>query len=1086
MSNNSEPNINWDPYIQDITSVYITQNKTAEETIQYLRKNHGLQVTLRQFKYKFGGKKHITEKEWTTGIIPAIQKRKQEHKESDVYFHRDKLNPKRVKRGVDRYSAEVSQDIMDLDTSTVIGKSLSDRLCITTPPCHSASSPINPNPEVYQDVTEATLPRTPAQIMHFISPSSLGIASPSRRSCFFLQDDGDSFLFNFDDSPQFLFGTPTAPIEHIPEAHVQGSLDHALARMSSDGLFGSSGVDTLLGVAQFTLIFNLPYFQLKHHIPQNTSSPGIVDHFYSGFSPDGPSSNESFDIPTNTDQPSNDLPSMLAKVIGFPYNGQIADAIPSFVTKLRAVVPERYPGELNTQVEAFSDPSQKPLIFQLFEVAAYFCSNNMLQRSQVVAFAKWVIEHNHAKSLILFLRLRRDMLTVKAFIHSLVEAGASMKKQEFLKQLHAIGAKFDHVAAELVEINDSEFQMFVLSTADPELLKGESGGELLRSVARTQNIEAAEVLIQAGAKVNVSLSDKVPTSPLVEAISYDNFEMVKCLVRAGADVNKGYADHGHTPLSMAVYKENKRLVEYLLDQNVAIEDFVSESLLLQDAKSNNPDIYKLLLKKSGRELEVTTDQLIQAASSDARILLEFLSQHSQVSERMLEEAMVEALVTTKTQAVINFLQHGVDPNGSHIPISNLRPLSAATTLNPLSYGLEYTDLLIHAKADVNIAELEFDYFQDEEFNPVAEKLVDAGLDLTRYGPIAIEEAAKYRNTDVLVLLINKGSSVNSYGHRFTPFQAVALRESLELLQYLFKKGAEVNKPAFPIRGYTALQAAAKACSIEKIQYLLSVGADINAPPAVSGGATALEATVRPEHSDYDSTYEWYDNKNGFAETFIFLRGEGAAANRPDGSNSPLLHYIIERKNTHLLKLALDAGANTNHRWQTRSSSQCERTPLQLAAEKGQVDAVKLLLDYQADPNASPAHHHGKTALQAAASSETACMETVELLLNAGAAINAEPAAIGGISALQGAAIKGHFQIAMLLIEKGAIVNAPPAIKDGRTAIEGAAEHGRLDMVQMLLNAGAVGDVIRKTGFKKAISLARENRHFAVVDLLESH
>lgn len=151
-----------------------------------------------------------------------------------------------------------------------------------------------------------------------------------------------------------------------------------------------------------------------------------------------------------------------------------------------------------------------------------------------------------------------------------------------------------------------------------------------------------------------------------------------------------------------------------------------------------------------------------------------------------------------------------------------------------------------------------------------------------------------------------------------------------------------------------------------------------------------------------------------------------------------------------------------------------------------MDAVKLLLDHQADPNALPAHRHGKTALQAAASSETACMETIELLLNAGAAINAGSAALGGISALQGAAIKGYFQIAMLLIEKGANVNALPAIKNGRTAIEGAAEHGRLDMVQMLLNAGAIGDVIRKTGFKKAISLARENRHFAVVDLLESH
>lgn len=790
---------------------------------------------------------------------------------------------------------------------------------------------------------------------------------------------------------------------------------------------------------------------------------------------------------------------MLAKVIGFPYKGQIADVIPSFVTKLQALVPERYPGELNVQVQALSDPSQKPSIFQLFEVAAYFSSNNMLRKTQAVTFLKWVIEHNHVKHLMLFLRLRRDMLTVKAFLVSLVEAGALVQNKEFLRQLYAIGAKFDHVAAELVEIKDPEFLAFVLSTLDPESLKGEPGGRLLQPVVRTQNIAVAELLIQAGAEVNVSQLAREPTAPLWEAIRCANFEMVKCLVRAGADVNQysfaANAGYAATPLSLAVWKGDKRVVEYLLDQNVAIKGFVRGSPLLQYAAENVPDVYELLLKKSGSVPAVTVGQLVKAADSDARPLLDFLSQHPQVSERMLEEAMVVAMEKRKSRAVVNFLQHGVDPNGSHIPESRKRPLVvAAAALKSLSYSLQYVDLLIHAGADVNIDDLLDQNIWDEGYSPVVSKLINKGLDLTQHGPTAIEKAVHSGNTDVLVLLIDRGVPVNSYGHRLTPFQAVALCQNLELLQYTYRKGAEVNKPAFPVRGYTALQAAAKAHSIEKIQFLLSVGADINAPPAVTGGVTALEATVRPwddffSDSDEDGgeySEEQYTQESVLAETFIFLLGEGTAVNRPDGSSSPLLHDIIERRNTHLIKLALEAGANATHRWRTLSSSWCERTPLQLAAEMGQVEAVKLLLDHQADPNALPAHWHGMTALQAAASSETACMETVELLLTAGAAINADPAAIGGITALQGAAIKGHFQIAMLLIEKGADVNAPPAIEDGRTAIEGAAEHGRLDMVQMLLNAGAIGDVIRKTGLKKAISLARKNRHFPVVDLLESH
>lgn len=314
------------------------------------------------------------------------------------------------------------------------------------------------------------------------------------------------------------------------------------------------------------------------------SSLGIVDHLHSGFSPDGPSANGSFDIPTITDQPSNDLPFMLAKVIGFPYNSQIADAIPSFVTKLQTLIREQYPGEIKNQIQVSSNPFQKPSIFQLFEVAAYFCSNNMLQKSQVATFVKWVIEQDHAKPLTLFLRLRRDMLTVKAFILSLVEASASIKNQEFLKQLHAIGAKFDHAAAELMGIHDPEFQAFVVFTLDPDLLKGESGGLLLRFVARTQFIEVAEVLIQAGANLNVSLSEQVPTPPLWEAIHCDSFEMVKYLVEAGADVNKPSFEApdipADRPLSLAVWKKNKRVVDYLLDQNAVIEGFVHKKPLL--------------------------------------------------------------------------------------------------------------------------------------------------------------------------------------------------------------------------------------------------------------------------------------------------------------------------------------------------------------------------------------------------------------------------------------------------------------------------------------------------------------------------
>ncbi|KAF4445530.1 hypothetical protein F53441_10727 [Fusarium austroafricanum] len=1068
MSNKPEPNINWDPYIQDVISVYITQNKTAEETIKYLHEKHDLEVSPSQFHSKFGGMKNIAEKEWMTGIIPAIRKRALEGKDSDVHLYGNKLGVKKLKKGIDRYSYRVSRNLEDFDTSAVIGQNLSDRLCITTPPRRSASPPTNPSLEVDQEVTEVTLPETPAQIPCCTPPDSIMLLSPSRWSYTSLHDGSGLQFVNFDDYPPFPFDTPTAPIAHIPEAHAceatnphtpQHSIDNASALMSNGALSGSPfGLDSILGVSQFPPLVNLPFFQLKHPILQNS-------------------------------HPSNNLPSMLAKVIDLPYNSQVADFIPSIITKLQALVPELYPGEINAQVQTLSDPSQKPHIFQLFEIAAYFSSNNLLRNDQAMAFIRWVIEHSHVESLILFLRQQQDKLTVQAFLTKLIEAGTRVGNTGFLRQLYAIGAKFDCVAEQLMMIDDLEFLTFVLHTLDPELLKGEPGGRLLRHVAKTPHITLAELLINAGAEINVSLSDKVPTSPLWEAVYSANFEMVKCLVSAGADVNKYSAVtvSPHKPLPLAVWKGDKRVVEYLLDQNAVIAGLVCHTPLLQYAADNFPPVYELLLKKLGSAPNVTVGQLLRAADSDAQILSEFLSQHLEVSERMLEEAMVMALENQKTRAVVNLLQHGVDANGSHLPKTISCPLyTVATSLYDQSVGHRYIDLLIDANADVNVDGLLDELIWEGAFSPsIIEKMIDAGLDLTRYGPAASEHAMENESPDALIFLVNKGVSVNSYGYRVTPFQAAALGQNLELLQYFLERGADINKPPFPIRGYTALQAAAAASSMEKVQFLLSEGAEINAAPAVTGGVTALEATVRPWASFYEDNYseEVYYEKSGLTEVFIYLLNKGAVVNRPDGSGSPLLHDIIERRNTLLLKLALEAGANTTHLWRALSSSWYERTPLQLAAEMGQVKALKLLLYHKADPNASPAHLHGRTALQAAASSETACIEAVKLLLDEGAGINAAPAPFGGISALQGAAIKGHFQIALLLIRKGAKVNAPPAIKDGRTAIEGAAEHGRLDMVQMLLNAGAIGD--KKTGFMKAINLAKQNCHFAVVDLLES-
>jgi ankyrin repeat protein len=113
------------------------------------------------------------------------------------------------------------------------------------------------------------------------------------------------------------------------------------------------------------------------------------------------------------------------------------------------------------------------------------------------------------------------------------------------------------------------------------------------------------------------------------------------------------------------------------------------------------------------------------------------------------------------------------------------------------------------------------------------------------------------------------------------------------------------------------------------------------------------------------------------------------------------------------------------------------------------------------------------------------LEVVQILIEKGAEVNALPAMKGGATALQLAAIGGYIGIAEELLKQGARVNAPGSNICGRTALEGAAEHGRIDMVQYLLNAGAE---ITGSGYHQytmAMQYAKENGHAAVCELLES-
>ncbi|KAH8883778.1 ankyrin [Thozetella sp. PMI_491] len=161
------------------------------------------------------------------------------------------------------------------------------------------------------------------------------------------------------------------------------------------------------------------------------------------------------------------------------------------------------------------------------------------------------------------------------------------------------------------------------------------------------------------------------------------------------------------------------------------------------------------------------------------------------------------------------------------------------------------------------------------------------------------------------------------------------------------------------------------------------------------------------------------------------------------TQNPLLGAITHR-NKDLVLLLLQAGVEINENDET---IRYNRSPLQLAAELGDLDIADCLLKAGADVNGAPARYHGGTALQLAAA-------------------------------------QAHIGLAKHLIESGADVNAPPSKYRGRTALEAAAEHGRLDMVDLLLSHGVLTTGKGQHHYIRSVQLALSEGHNTVAHILK--
>lgn len=383
---------------------------------------------------------------------------------------------------------------------------------------------------------------------------------------------------------------------------------------------------------------------------------------------------------------------------------------------------------------------------------------------------------------------------------------------------------------------------------------------------------------------------------------------------------------------------------------------------------------------------------------------------------------------------------------------------------------------------------------------IVSMLLDAGADpntLSESGETILMTAAHTGTPEVVDMLLASGALVDA---RDPDFQQTALMIAVreghsEVIDILLSHGAKVdartrvgqepvylppckgtgcgsegvgiNRSGVPHRGerfdrkggMTPLLYAARDGSTEAARRLLENGADLEIREA--NGITPLLMALL--NNQLDVAYMLIDHGAAINVDDFYGRSPLFAAvdyrnldMNSDREDDPQDNYVDREPILDMIRYLLDHGADVNARtkeWPPEKKwlyslndvswvDMTGQTPFIRAAASGDVPAMKMLLEYGADPHITT--YEGTTALMAAAGvnwtvaqtytvSPEALLEAVTLNVALGADVNAANSM--GLTALLGAANRGDNPIIRYLAAQGAKLDVEDAV--GRTALRWA-------------------------------------------------
>jgi ankyrin repeat protein len=204
--------------------------------------------------------------------------------------------------------------------------------------------------------------------------------------------------------------------------------------------------------------------------------------------------------------------------------------------------------------------------------------------------------------------------------------------------------------------------------------------------------------------------------------------------------------------------------------------------------------------------------------------------------------------------------------------------------------------------------------------------------------------------------------------------------------------------------------------------------------------------------------------------YLLEHGKDADTHTDDSSGFQPLYYACQGGNEDIVNALLGANANINY-----TSSSDKPTALHAAASRGHLGIVQILLDRDADIDATSPDHG--TALYAAVANQH--HKITELLLERDAKVNL----IGGaaLRPLNVGALVGNLDAVRELIDHDADIDPDEEYWYG-SALGGAARNGHVDMVEFLISSGWSPTRTMKT-YGSFLTAAATYKHLAVVEIL---